>query len=834
MGKAARQPGALRLLAGTTVGALLLVLGASQTPGSAAVPAPSLHRPTQLHTFGASSVLMSFRPAVPAAEQHRVLRAVGARDLGQVGVGVRHLRVPRGSEQRIVALLRAQPSVRYAEPDYLSRPTGVPTDPGFALQWAQQNTGQTVNGVTGIAGADADVVPAWNVTTGSASIVVAEVDTGVDYTHPDLAANIWTNDGTVNQCPAGTHGFNVLTNACDPMDDDVTYGGHGTHVAGIIGAVGGNGVGVAGVNWTTSLLPVKWIGSSGAGATSDLVRALDWVLAAKAAGVNVRVVNDSNVFIGTAYSQALADEIDLLAQHDILFVTAAGSSAGDNDDPAVRRYPCAYGRSNELCATWSDQSDQLASSATGFGSANYGASSVDLAAPGDNIYSTLRGGGYGYVSGGSMAAAAVSGAAALVLSADPLSTAGLKADLLEHVKPLASLATGVRTGGRLDVCAAITACRTGVAPGPQAPFAVTVPPVTTTQSQPGHPSPEPQQGSVLSAGTGDWDFAPTSFSYQWSACSPTGGSCSAVPGAVQTAYTPTFADVGRTLRVTVSAGNLTGSTSSRSIPTMVVQAAPPTSTVGKTVIAASEDPADADWERLNAVTLGQSGSLAKLTVYLARQTAGSQEMRGVVYVDAAGRPGALIGATSAVTVSSTASSGWVDLPFVSAVSLTAGPYWIGIHAGPSTRVFALRYDESTAGSGAVAPAAFATGPLTLSTSWRLQAEQISLYGSYATAVAPTNVTVPTVSGTARQGKTLSASRGTWTATPTSYAFRWFRCSIGTCSTITGATSTSYRLVTADVGSTLRVGVVATNNVGASPPAYSLPTAVVQPCSTRRC
>jgi subtilisin family serine protease len=198
------------------------------------------------------------------------------------------------------------------------REAGAPNDPSFGLQWPLVNTGQTVNGVTGTPGADERALPAWGVSTGDPSVVVGVVDSGVDYNHPDLAANIWSNPGGVGGCPAGTHGYNVVASTCDPMDQDTKYDGHGTHVAGIIGAVGNNGIGVTGVDWNTTILPVKFVNSSGTGSTSQMIAALEWVLAAKQAGVNVRVINDSLSVAATASSQALADEVDRLGANDIL------------------------------------------------------------------------------------------------------------------------------------------------------------------------------------------------------------------------------------------------------------------------------------------------------------------------------------------------------------------------------------------------------------------------------------------------------------------------------------------------------------------------------------
>jgi subtilisin family serine protease len=408
--------------------------------------------------YSSVHVLVGFKRGVSAARQSSIENGAGGGRAQTLGTGDL-LSVASGTVPAVIQRLKRDPSVSYAEPDYVMQANGLPNDPQFPLQWGLQNTGQSVNGTVGTPGADEDVVPAWNVTTGSTSVVVAVTDTGVQYTHPDLAANMWTNPGGLEGCPAGTFGFNVVAgeNACDPMDNDTAYNGHGTHVAGIIGAVGNNGIGVTGVNQTSSIMAVKWLDSNSSGLTSNLIAALQLVIGAKQAGVNVRVVNDSPTFVGTAFSQALSNEIDQLGANDILFVTPAGNTKANND--VTPRYPCDYDRPNEICVAATDQNDHLPTWA------NYGPTTVDLAAPGANIYSTLRGSTYGYISGSSMSAAEVSGAAALILSTGYQSVTALKADILDNVHPLPSLTGLVRTGGRLDVCAALPGC-TGSPPPP--------------------------------------------------------------------------------------------------------------------------------------------------------------------------------------------------------------------------------------------------------------------------------------------------------------------------------------------------------------------------------
>ena len=356
----------------------------------------------------------------------------------------------------------------------------LPNDPFFPLQWAYSNSGQSVptqeaeehlgGSTAGTAGADERTLRAWRVSTGSRAIVIGETDTGVEYGHPDLQANIWTNPGNIGGCAAGSHGYNVVEHTCDPDDDDKAYGGHGTAVAGILGATGNNALGVAGVNWQTTILPVKWLNEKASGYTSGLIEALQWLVAARQAGVNIRVVNDSQTFPGTAFSPKLKEEIEVLGANNILFVSAAGNSGDNNDVEAERRYPCGYDLPNEICVTATDDNDQLPSWA------NYGPHTVDLAAPGVSIYSTLREDAYGYLSGGSMAAPQVAGAAALILSVDPsLSASQLKADILSNVDPLPSLAGKVITGGRLDVCKALPGCEATAPPSTVAPLGVAAP-----------------------------------------------------------------------------------------------------------------------------------------------------------------------------------------------------------------------------------------------------------------------------------------------------------------------------------------------------------------------
>lgn len=371
------------------------------------------------------------------------------------------------STEELVREFSSRADVLYAEPNFAVQAVQQPNDPRFAELWGLHNIGQSFGFPSGTAGADIGALEAWQFSTGAASHVVAVIDTGIDYTHPDLQANIWsapapfsvTISGSVVNCPGGSHGFNAITFACDPRDDNK----HGTHVSGTIGAAGNNAQGVVGVNWTTRLMGIKFLDASGSGYISDAVNAIEFAIQAKnafGAAADVRVL--SNSWGGGGFSQALLDEIKRAGDNNMLFVAAAGNNGYDNDRSAF--YPASYSAPNLIAVAATDNNDSLATFS------NYGASSVQLGAPGVNILSTVAGGGYGYLSGTSMAVPHVSGAAALVLSHCTLDTAALKANLTEQVDLVPALSAITASGGRLNVNNALRDCTApvGVSPGAMA------------------------------------------------------------------------------------------------------------------------------------------------------------------------------------------------------------------------------------------------------------------------------------------------------------------------------------------------------------------------------
>ncbi|NUM89273.1 MAG: S8 family serine peptidase [Bdellovibrionales bacterium] len=348
------------------------------------------------------------------------------------------------------------PSVAYAEPNYVMRIVGnpvragevLPNDPKFQELWGLKNVGQKdSSGAEGRAGADVGATRAWEITKGSKDIKVAVIDTGVDYTHQDLKDNIWANPGESGDGKEANgldddgngfvddfHGWNFAgVSNNNPMDDN----SHGTHVSGTIGAKGDDGIGVAGVSWNVSIIPVKFLTGGGSGTLEDAVKSIQY-----ATKVGAHVM--SNSWGGGGFTQSMFDAINEAKEKGILFVAAAGNDSQNSDsDP---HYPAGYQIANVMAVAASTNRDTLASFST------YGKRSVHIAAPGHNIVSTVPGNAYDSYSGTSMATPHVSGAAALLWSTDPAMTfADVKQRLLDSRDYVGNMARKVMSSGRMNV-----------------------------------------------------------------------------------------------------------------------------------------------------------------------------------------------------------------------------------------------------------------------------------------------------------------------------------------------------------------------------------------------
>ncbi|MCO6431897.1 MAG: S8 family serine peptidase [Deltaproteobacteria bacterium] len=293
---------------------------------------------------------------------------------------------------------------------------------------------------------DIDAPEAWDLWKGNSSTIIAVIDSGVDYNHPDLKDNMWVNPNEIagngidddgNGYVDDVHGINTINGSGDPMDDH----NHGTHCAGTIAGRGNNSTGVTGVNWYAKIIGVKFITSSGSGSLYDAIEAIHYVTNLKIAGVDVAL--SSNSWGGGPYVSSMYSAIQRARDHGILFVAAAGNASNNNDGYAF--YPANYNVDNVISVAAHDSSGNLASFS------NYGANTVHLAAPGVSILSTIRG-GYSYYNGTSMATPHVSGALALLHSFRPdLTYFQLKTILLQNTVPLASLTGRVQTNGILNL-----------------------------------------------------------------------------------------------------------------------------------------------------------------------------------------------------------------------------------------------------------------------------------------------------------------------------------------------------------------------------------------------
>lgn len=421
----------------------------------------------------ASSASASARAEARTLVQGRALEAIQTKAMGQNAVGVlERVAIGRGlGVEQAIQRLKNRPGIVFAEPNWKLSTSAVSNDPYYTTSgrlWGMYGddagTASGPSGTTNQFGSQAE--KAWDAGyTGSKSVFVGIVDEGIDINHPDLKDNIWVNpfetagdgiDNDGNGYVDDVNGWDFYSN--DNTVYDGTGDDHGTHVAGTIGGVGGNGVGVAGVSWNVTMISTKFLGVDG-GFTSGAIKAIDYLTDLKTRhGINI--VASSNSWGGGGYSSALHSAIIRGAKAGILFVGAAGNNASNND--AVANYPSNYstlqGTSTTTAASYEAVIAVAALTSTGglASFSNYGANSVDIAAPGASINSTLPGGTYGAYSGTSMATPHVSGAVALYAAAYPNATAAqARQAILGTARPTASLAGLTATGGRLDVAAAL-------------------------------------------------------------------------------------------------------------------------------------------------------------------------------------------------------------------------------------------------------------------------------------------------------------------------------------------------------------------------------------------
>ena len=392
-------------------------------------------------------LLVKFRGGSSSKYARSADLAVDATVLEDLGdTGWQRVKLPDGlSVDAAISRYDSLTGVEYAQPNYYYHLLATPNDPQF-----------TSSGMYGLSKISAPA--AWDLSTGSQSVVVADIDTGMRYTHQDLAENAWINTGEIpgngvdddgNGYVDDYYGWDFRFNDSDPIDlDSGVSGDHGTHTAGTIGAVGNNFVGVVGVNWNLKLMTIKIFNNTVYDDTTSamLVNAYSYIRMMKLRGVNIRATNNSygGCTEACGYDQATKDGIDAMGDAGIVSVFAAGNDYGSNND-SVPSYPASYTSPSIIAVAASDSNDNRSDFS------NVGPTSVDLAAPGSGIYSTIPS-GYGSKSGTSMATPHVTGAVALLSAFRPdLSAASLKASLLNNVDVLPAWNGLVKTGGRLNI-----------------------------------------------------------------------------------------------------------------------------------------------------------------------------------------------------------------------------------------------------------------------------------------------------------------------------------------------------------------------------------------------
>jgi thermitase len=413
-------------------------LAAACATGLVAVSSASAAAPA-----ASGQLLVGFEKSVPKERQGRVLSAAGGRiaqRFGAVRGGRLALVRPRSGTALDVLRKRLarHEDVAYAEPDFLqfAAPAKTPDDPYYSLDYAL---------VDSPGDHDIDAPTAWGTRTGCAKVAV--LDTGIDTDHPDLAANVYKSDDKPNNGKDDdkngyvddAYGYNAIAGRGSGQDDN----GHGTHVAGIVASRGNNGSGNAGICWSAKLVAVKFMNSRGKGTTSDAIEGIEY-----AVKKGLKIINCS--FGSSSKSSALHDAVDYAQSKNALLVVAAGNDGKNIDKSPV--YPASYSDSNILAVAASTSEDTLASFS------NFGSESVDVAAPGDDVFSTYLGGGYKTLSGTSMGAPYAAGVAAMLRKQESEASYGdLRYAIRHKVDKPSALAGKVAYDGRLNAQKALAA-----------------------------------------------------------------------------------------------------------------------------------------------------------------------------------------------------------------------------------------------------------------------------------------------------------------------------------------------------------------------------------------
>ncbi len=329
-------------------------------------------------------ILVKYKSNTTSFFQQQSIEKFGAKRLKRINSrGLSHVKISKGrSMESALAEFKQDPDVEFAQPNFIYKISAVPNDTYYSRQWGLKNTGQTIVSTglggpdtpwsennPGTAGKDMGLETAWDTITDCSSVVVAVIDSGVNYNHNDLSTNMWDGGGTYPN-----HGYDFVENTTDPMDKN----GHGTHVAGTIGAVGNNGAGTTGVCWKANIMAVRVMNAIGEGTSATIVQGIDFAVANGAKVINMSLG-------GSGVDAAQSTAITNAQSHGVLVVVAAGNDGENNDSGSTPMYPCNYGNDNIVCVAALTQSNALASFS------NYGTTSVDVGAPGVNIVSTWPG-----------------------------------------------------------------------------------------------------------------------------------------------------------------------------------------------------------------------------------------------------------------------------------------------------------------------------------------------------------------------------------------------------------------------------------------------------------